>query len=93
MENAFFTWIVNHTDKKYTVIGAMSAEQEQNLVSLIANLKKENGIDLNRSSFNMDVSFNEQQYSYEDIKDFQFVPANELIKNYNFINIEDTFNV
>ena len=71
----------------------MSAEQEQNLVSLIANLKKENGIDLNRSSFNMDVSFNEQQYSYEDIKDFQFVPANELIKNYNFINIEDTFNV
>lgn len=92
MKNTYFTWIINYTDKKYTVIGAMSANQEMKLVSLLTNLKKR-GTDLNRLSFDEDSSLNEQLASFaDDIKNFQFVPANELTGNYDFINIEDTFN-
>ena len=92
MKNTYFTWIINHADEKYTVIGAMSAKQETNLVSLITNLNKK-GASLTRSSFDEDISLNDQLDSFaEDIKKFQFVPANKLLADYNFINIEDTLN-
>ena len=82
-----FVWIMNHATQQYTLLGALSTEQELEIDKII-NKINDNGGHVSRQSFDQNYSLNTQLNSLGDVtKDYQFVPANELIKGMQFINL------
>lgn len=81
----YFSIIRNHDTKQYSIIGALSAEEEQQLVSKIVSMQAQK-IDCDRTSLNLDNSINNEIANLED--NYTFVSINRLFNGETFINIE-----
>ena len=81
----YFSIIRNHDTKLCSVIGALSADEEQRLVNKIVSMQAQK-INCDRISLNLDNSINKE---IENLVDkYTLVPINSLFNGETFINIE-----
>lgn len=82
--DTYFLIIRNYETMQCSIIGALSEEEEIELVNKIAAMQKD-GIDCDKVSLNLDKSINEEINDLEG--NFTLVPVNKLFESINFINI------
>ena len=82
-----FIWIINHTDKKYSLLGTLDAEQKEEIVMLL-NKFELNGHNIVIVPCDINISTNIQFNLPNDItEDYDFVAADDVISAYKLINI------
>ncbi len=82
--DTYFLIIRNYKTMQCSIIGALSGEEEIELVNRIATMQKDD-IDCNKVSLDLDKSINEEINNLEG--NFTLVPVNKLFESINFINI------
>lgn len=85
MENSIFTFIINDTERTFTILGSITGEEENNLISQIANM---NGIELRRQTFDSNQSTEAQIRQIIEVNpDYRFVATNDIIPSRRFIDL------
>lgn len=82
--DTYFLIIRNYETMQCSIIGALSGEEEIELVNKIAAMQKD-GINCDKVSLDLDTSINKEINDLEE--NFTFVPINSLFQDISFINI------
>ena len=81
----YFLMIRNYDTNQCSIIGALSKDEEIELVNKITKMQKQ-GINCDKLNLDLDKSINDEIKALEG--DFTFVPINSLFNELKFIDIE-----
>ncbi len=87
MDNLYFTILSNDVQKRVSILGTLSPNEESIITHMIATLLK-NGIKCQRNSYDLNRSISQVINDYlENNPNYEFVPVNDLFDSKKFIQI------